>query len=60
MNLTPPQKRILSRRLQVKTAYENKGETLVTALVKSLSTKLGVSEPTVWDDLKQQGLIEKK
>lgn len=58
MDLTASQKRIQGRRAFIRNAYNNKGETLVSALVKTLSEKLGVSEVTIYSDLKEEGLLK--
>lgn len=59
MELTASQKRIQGRRIYVRNAFNNKGETIVSAMVKNVAEKLGVSEVTIWSDLKTEGLINK-
>ncbi len=59
MELTSSQKRIKDRRLLVEKSFYNKGETTISAMVKALAEKVGVSEVTIYSDLEELKLTEK-
>lgn len=59
MELTASQKRIQARRDLVSKTYHSKGATTVSAMVKSLAIKIGVSEVTIYADLDELKLTDK-
>jgi DeoR/GlpR family transcriptional regulator of sugar metabolism len=59
MELTASQKRVKDRIALVATSFNTKGETSISAMVKNLAGKIGVSELTIYNDLKKLGLTKR-